>query len=259
MLRAITFGQSIGKTLGIEPSVGIGRVELAHHGPDGLVFENSMIGKVMIRRGLVRVGEDEDGIAGSGHAADARVQHLGPSGTVFEGTVAELPVFVATDRPERTICLYHQGFDLVRWNRSRRPLRLLQRSPPSRENAGLHGAVAQLATMIPSHGPKRTVLLQEQSVTAPGSHCDHSIVDHLNGCMPVFGGAVAQLTILVSTHGPERSIRLDEQAVVAGSCCCHHLAGYDLEVVIPVRRGAVAKLAVGVVSKSPKRSVLFDK
>ena len=59
-----------------------------------------MIGEIKIRGGLVRVGEDEDGIAGSGHAADARVQHLGPSGTVFEGAVAELPVFVATDRPE---------------------------------------------------------------------------------------------------------------------------------------------------------------
>ena len=218
-----------------------------------------MIGEVKIRGGLVRVGEDEDGIAGSGHAADARVQHLGPSGTVFEGAVAELPVFVATDRPERTICLYHQGFDLSAGTVAGGHCDYSSVHHLYGRMLSLRGAVAQLATMIPSHGPKRTVLLQEQGVTAPGSHCDHSIVDHLNGCMPVFGGAVAQLTILVSTHGPERSIRLDEQAVVAGSCCGHHLAGYDLEGVIPVRRGAVAKLAVGVVSKSPKRSVLFDK
>ena len=100
VLGAVAGGKGVGETLGIEPSVGIGGIEFAHLGSDGLVFENSIIGKVKIRGSLVRFGEDEDGIAGSGHAADARVQHLGPSGTVFEGAVAELPVFVATDRPE---------------------------------------------------------------------------------------------------------------------------------------------------------------
>ena len=34
VLGAVAVGESKGKTLGIEPSVGIGRVELAHHGSD---------------------------------------------------------------------------------------------------------------------------------------------------------------------------------------------------------------------------------
>ena len=76
------------------------------------------------------------GIAGSGHAADARVQHLGPS-----GNVAELPVFVATDRPEESAFTIIR---LVRWNRSRHCFR-----PPPLEKV-LRGAVAELAMMIPS-------------------------------------------------------------------------------------------------------------
>ena len=70
VLGAVAGCKGVGETLGIEPSVGIGGIEFAHNGSDGLVFENSIIGEVKIRGGLVRVGEDEDRIPRSGHAAN---------------------------------------------------------------------------------------------------------------------------------------------------------------------------------------------
>ena len=39
VLGAVAFGQSEGKTLGIEPSVGIGRVEFAHNGSDWVLID----------------------------------------------------------------------------------------------------------------------------------------------------------------------------------------------------------------------------
>ena len=71
------------------------------------------------------------------------------------------------------------------------------------------GAVAQLTILVSTHGPERSIRLDEQAVVA-GSCCGHHLAGYdLEGVI-VRRGAVAKLAVGVVSKSPKRSVLFDK-------------------------------------------------
>ena len=84
------------------------------------------------------------------------------------------------------------------------------------------GSIPKLSVVIPTHGPNRTIALEDQAVPVACSHRQDSGVENTLGCVLINVCAISQLTIKIRTHYPKRTICLDEQGMVKASSKTYH-------------------------------------